>query len=270
VLAVAVVAAVALAFGLATATGADSRGGDGGSVAVPGGIGGGLGGDLEGPGGLDPDALDPDALDPGAVDGGLTGGADGGTTGDVGDIGGDTGGSGSGGDIADPTPTQPADPTLEAYQAVSAGDCLNTWMINETDWVSDVPEVVSCEDDGAGVWVSQVSEWSSDCPLDAGRSYLSYTSGLESVALCVTRQFEVGQCFLGMEDGSANLMSWVDCEGGEIPAPYSLKYNVTGVWQAPSNPTGDECRESASDPTEYWWWTVDGESVLLCTVKYTG
>ncbi|MGK5534201.1 LppU/SCO3897 family protein, partial [Streptomyces sp. URMC 129] len=161
------------------------------------------------------------------------------------------------------------DPTLELYQSVVAGDCLNNWMISETDWVSDTPDVVPCDDDGAGVWVSQTSDTTSACPVDAGRSYLSYSAGYETVALCVTRQFEVGQCFLGMADGTANLMSWVDCAQG-VPAPYSLTYNVTGVYSAPATVQGDECRQSAGDQNSYYWWTVDDNTVLLCAVVYNG
>ncbi len=167
-----------------------------------------------------------------------------------------------------PTPT-PTDPTLELYRQVAPGDCLNNWMISETEWVSDTPDPISCDDEAAGVWVSDTADSVSACPVDAGRSYLSYTSGAETVALCVTRQFEVGQCFLGMADGTANLMSWVDCEGSIVP-PYSQLYNVTGVYSAPATVTGDECRQSASDQNTYWWWTTDAESVLVCTVVYSG
>ncbi|RKN43975.1 LppU/SCO3897 family protein [Streptomyces hoynatensis] len=253
ILALVVALVVAGSFGLAKATGADALGSGSGPAAL--GPGPGEMPDLDGLGGED-------------VDDGL-----GGTGDDLG--GGDpgSGGTSDGGDVyteptPTPTPTQ-TDPTLEHFRSITAGDCLNDWMISDTEWASDVPEVVSCSDEAAGVRVSQTSGDTSDCPTDAGRSYLYYSSGLETVALCVTRQFAVGQCFLGMPDGSANLMSWFDCAATEVPSPYNQLYNVTSVYSAPANPTGDECRQSSTDQNTYWWWTVDGESVLVCAVVYS-
>lgn len=249
---VAVVAAivavlVALSFGLAAATGADTRDTDGGGLAGA------------GPEGATGDLADLQLPGP---DGGA-GGAGGTDTGDA---------TGGGQTMPTPTPTAPTspppDPTLEAFRAVNSGDCLATWMTGETTWASDVPEVVPCDADNAGVWVSQTSDSTTTCPTDNARWFLSYTSGTETVVLCVTRQFEVGQCFLGMSDGSANLMSWVDCDNGTVPAPYSQVYNVTGVYQAPATVEGTECRQSANDQNEYWWWTIDGDTVLLCAVVY--
>ncbi|WP_240796595.1 serine/threonine-protein kinase [Streptomyces sp. RFCAC02] len=164
-----------------------------------------------------------------------------------------------------PEEAAPPDPTLEAYRSVGAGECLHNWMVSDTAWSSDVPETVSCDAEGVAVWVTLTTDDAGDCPVDAGRSYLTYSSGGETVALCVTRLFEVGQCFLGMADGSANLMSWADCYQG-VPAPYSLLYNVTAVYSAPADPTGAECRQSAQDQTQYQWWSPDGGRVLLCAV----
>ncbi|MGP4110757.1 LppU/SCO3897 family protein [Streptomyces sp. 4N509B] len=263
---------VALSFGLALATGANERDDAGADMAGAGPAGaaegaaeGGVteGGDLELPG---------PSADGGASEGAADS-AGAGTTGTTGGTGGTDAGATSGGDSGGTTgyetPTPPPDPTLEAYRAVNAGDCLNNWMTGESSWVSDTPDVISCDDDAAGVWVSQTSDSTSDCPMDAGRSYLSYTSGAETVALCVTRQFEVGQCFLGMSDGSANLMSWHDCAATSVPSPYSQLYNVTGVYSAPSSVQGDECRQTTYDQNEYWWWTIDGGSILLCAVVHS-
>ncbi|MGP3971948.1 hypothetical protein ACTWQH_30415 [Streptomyces sp. 6N223] len=275
IVAAVVAAVVALSFGLALATGTNNRDGSEAFAAPPG------GGSTD----LPTDLGDLEGSDLGASGGSDSGGSggSGSTGGSGGDLGGDLGGSStgssggtdsggsstsSGGTTGYETPTPPPDPTLEAYKAVQAGDCLRNWMTGESTWASDVPEVIGCGAEAAGVYVSQTSEFVADCAVDAGRSYLSYTSGVETVALCVTRQFAVGQCFLGMSDGSANLMSWVDCEGGNVPSPYSQKYNVTGVYSAPSNVTGDECRRSSTDTTEYWYWTIDGETTLLCAVVY--
>ncbi|UED87367.1 hypothetical protein [Streptomyces profundus] len=261
ILALVVVVLVALSFGLAKATGADARdnGASGGQMPDMGGmddygdIGDFGGGELDLDGIPDPGDLgDPDDL---GLD---TGG---------GDLGG-SGGTGGQPPTDNPTP-DPTDPTMDLYQQVSAGNCLGNWMVNETDWASTNPEMVDCSADNAGVWVSQTSGSVSDCPVDAGRSYLSYSFNGETVALCVTRQFEIGQCFLGMSDGSGNLMSWVDCQGGTVPSPYSQKFNVIAVYAAPSNPTGNECSSDAGNQ-QYYWWTMDGDSTLLCAVTYSG
>lgn len=261
ILALVVVLLVAASFGLAKATGADALGGSSDPAAL--GLGPGMP-DLDGLEGLDdPDGLDGlDGLDTGGLGAGPGDGWDGGDTG-YGDS------LGDGWDYSAPSPTPtPTDPTLEHFRSISPGDCLRDWMVSDSEWASEVPEVVSCGDEAAGVRVSDTSSDTYACPTDAGRSYLYYTSGLETVVLCVTRQFAVGQCFLGMSDGSANLMSWYDCEATEVPLPYSQLYNVTGVYSAPANPTGDECRQSASDQNTYWWWTLDDDSVLLCAVVY--
>jgi hypothetical protein len=269
ILVLVVAAVVALSFGIATATGADSR--DGGSTAAPPGLSG--GGDLGGLEGSDLGASGGGDLGGGDLGGGDLGGGDLGGGGDSGTSStGSSGGYDSGGSSGDSgataTPTAPPDPTLEAYQQVSSGDCLHNWMTGETTWASEVPETIGCGAEGAALWVSQTSDSISTCPVDSGRSYLSYTSGAETVAICVTRQFAVGQCFLGLPDGGANLMSWVDCEGNSVPAPYSQKYNVTGVYSAPANITGSECSRTSGDTTQYYWWTLDAETVMLCAVVY--
>ncbi|WP_158920515.1 hypothetical protein [Streptomyces sp. NBRC 109706] len=269
ILALVVVLMVGLSFGLAKATGADVRdqgGAPGGQMPDMGGFDdyGDLGGfeDAGGSGLGEIDGL-PDPGDLGDPDDlGLD-------TSGGGDLGGSGGSGGSGGGVQDnPTP-DPTDPTMELYQAVSAGSCLANWMVSETDWASTNPEMVDCSADNAGVWVSQTSGSVGDCPVDAGRSYLSYSFNGETVALCVTRQFAIGQCFLGMSDGSGNLMSWIDCQGGTVPSPYSQKFNVIAVYQAPSNPTGNECSSDAGNQ-QYYWWTLDDDSTLLCAVPYSG
>jgi hypothetical protein len=270
-----VAAVVALSFGLALATGTNNR--DGGEASGP--AGGGQ------PTDLPTDIGDLEGADAGAGGGGTSGGDTGGgeptdLPTDLGDVGGgSTGTSGTSGGTSGTSGTDsggttgydtapPPDPTLDAYKSVQAGDCLANWMTGETTWASETPEVVACGADNAGVWVSETSDDVSVCPVDAGRSYLSYSSGYENVALCVTRQFEVEQCFLGTDDGSANLMSWFDCGSSSLPTPYTLKYNVTGVYSAPANITGNECMRVDGDTTEYWYWTVDGGSTLLCAVIY--
>ncbi|MDT0270784.1 hypothetical protein RM844_31395 [Streptomyces sp. DSM 44915] len=268
ILVLVVVLVTGLSFGLAAATGADSR--DNGGMAAPPGMSGmeGLdGGELPDLEGLE-DLPDLESTGGGDLGGGDLGGGDLGG-GDLG--GGDLGGGDSGSLPTEEQPTEqtPPDPTMELFRSVSPGHCLANWMTGETDWVSVTPEIVDCSADNAGVWVATVDDSVNDCPVDAGRSYLYYTYDAETVALCVTRVFEVGQCFLGMADGSANLMSWIDCQGGTVPSPYSQKFNVIAVYSAPSNPTGNEC-SSAAGNQQYYWWTMDAEQTLLCAVVYSG
>ncbi|WP_052850569.1 LppU/SCO3897 family protein [Streptomyces avicenniae] len=213
-------------------------------------------------GGSPPTGLE--VSDPGASGGGLDDDA--------------TGGSWTGGDSGDdwtpepePEPEPAPDPTLDAYRAVNAGDCLHNWMTGESTWSAEVPEVISCDAEGAALWVSRISDAPGDCPADAGRRSLVYTGGDdETVALCVTRVFDVGQCILGMADSSANLMSWVDCQSSEVPVPYSRIYNVTGVYTAPAQHTGAECARTPGDPTAYTSWFADDNSVLVCAVLHAG
>ncbi|MDT0441366.1 LppU/SCO3897 family protein [Streptomyces johnsoniae] len=164
---------------------------------------------------------------------------------------------------------QAADSKLEAYQAVNAGDCLRNWATGQNTWAAEVPQVIACGADGAALWVSHVADATSGCPSDGGRYHLSYTSDEgETVALCITRQFEVGQCLLGSQDGSVNLWSWVDCRAG-VPAPYNQVYSITGVYAAPAHPTSDDCDRTPSDGSRYTYWLVDDETVLLCAVAYS-
>ncbi|RMI27954.1 hypothetical protein EBN88_28735 [Streptomyces triticirhizae] len=262
ILALIVVLVTGLSFGLAAATGADAR--DNESMGAMPGMGGLEGFESGDPGELpDLEGLEDLEMDAGGGDLG----------GDIDDVPGDPGGGDSGSMPTEdpvPTPTEPpTDPTMELYRSVSQGSCLANWMVNDSDWASTTPDVVDCSADNAGVWVASTTDTVSDCPVDAGRSYIYYSYGPDTVALCLTRQFEVGQCFLGMADGSANLMSWIDCQGGSVPSPYSQKFNVIAVYSAPSNPTGDEC-SSAAGNQQYYWWTMDAESVLLCAVVYSG
>ncbi|SFD76708.1 LppU/SCO3897 family protein [Streptomyces aidingensis] len=162
------------------------------------------------------------------------------------------------------------DETLEAYRAVNAGDCLHTWMTGQDTWATEVPKVVACGSEGAAVRVSRVTDTVGDCPSDGGRYHLSYTAEEGgTVVLCVTRRFETGQCILSLPDGSANLMSWVACRGA-VPAPYSRTYIVTGVYAAPAEHEPGQCDRTRNDGTAYASWFVDGDTVLVCAVVYTG
>jgi hypothetical protein len=176
----------------------------------------------------------------------------------------------------DPTPEVTLDATLAAYQAVRTHTCLRTWMINSTDWAGTTPEMIDCDAESAGVWVSEISDTSASCPVDAGRSYLSYSGGGETVALCVNRLFRAGQCFLGKADGSANLMSWVDCGTRTVPSPYNRLFNITDVGKIYWEPQGDECRKaSGNQQTNHYYWTVqppksEDPMIMVCAVFHGG
>ncbi|WP_059008846.1 LppU/SCO3897 family protein [Streptomyces specialis] len=233
---------------------------DAGASQTTGSVTGGAGGadDIE-----DGDAYGSGA-DGGAGDDGSSGSAYGGDDIDI-DTDAD---SGSGDTGAPPSPTPEPDPTLDAFQAVSAGDCLHNWMVSSDRWASEVPNTVSCSADGAAVYVTGVSDSTGSCPVDAGRSYLSYQGEEETAVLCVTRLFEAGQCFLGSPDNSANLMSWVDCEATSVPQPYDRIYNITGYYNSSYGTSTAVCRRAADDTTTYINWVVDQGAAVLCAVVH--
>lgn len=270
-------------------------GGGGGDVALPGdfeGIGdiGDIGdfGDLGGIGdsaGLGDDGPDTGdfgdiggdtggdtAIGGGGASGGSTGGTSGGATGGSGGSGGSSGsGSGSGGS----TPSPPPDPTAEAFAAVRPGDCLKNWHTGSA-WSSTTPVKATCDTNDGIMWVSSVKNSSSACPSGPGQSYLAYQSNGQTTALCLTRQFKVGFCFLGKQEGSgsgakitdANLLSLVECTAAKVPQPWNQIMHITGVYRAPAQVTYESCARVAGDQTYYWHWVVNDGKTLVCTMVY--
>lgn len=287
---------VLLLISVAVSVGADSKtgGGDGGDLGMgdmgdSGAVGdlgdfGDLGGigDSAGPG---DDGAGGDIGDLGDIGGDIGG--------DAGSVGGETGGdgsasgsgttgssgsgsSGSGSTSGGSDPAPPPDPTEEAFKAVSPGDCLKLWHTG-SEWSSTTPIKADCDSQDGVMWVSSVKNSTGACPSGPGLSYLYYQgSSGDTTALCLTRQFKEGYCFLGKQEGSgsgakitdANLMSLVECTASQVPSPWNQIMHITGVYAAPANVTYEHCARVQGDQTYYWHWIVNEGKTLVCTMVY--
>ncbi|WP_129841983.1 hypothetical protein [Streptomyces sp. RFCAC02] len=172
-------------------------------------------------------------------------------------------------------PEPPEDATGEAFAAVRAGDCLAVYDTGTGEWSSDLPARVRCDAAEAHVRVTDVLAQTADCPEGAGRSFWSYTWGVQTVALCLERQFEPGDCMLGRtaDDGDdgvvqAGLLTVVDCDAPHLPEGYDRVLRVTGVQDAAEVTDGPRCARAATDTGEYWYWLVNGGRTLVCTVEH--
>ncbi|RKN46895.1 LppU/SCO3897 family protein [Streptomyces hoynatensis] len=168
---------------------------------------------------------------------------------------------------ASPTPDPPPDATGQAFEAVSAGDCLAVYDTGTGAWSAHRPRRVDCGEADAYVKVSAVEMQAADCPQGAGQSFWGYARGVHTVALCLTRRFEVGSCLLADEtrgsDGEdepemqAGLLTVADCEAGEVPEGYNRVLRITGVYDAPEEMSGPLCARGPQDTTSYWYWFVE-------------
>ncbi|MEW1868021.1 hypothetical protein AB0420_07515 [Streptomyces caelestis] len=187
-------------------------------------------------------------------------------------------GEGSAGESGPEASTPAPDPTGEAFEALSVGDCL---AVHDTgrggttsiDWsVGAPPDPVSCAGEQAQVQVTAVN---TDCPTGYGKSYWSHrsaTSG-DTTKLCLTRVYHADYCILGRQSGdsiSLALMSAVACRREPVPVPYNQIMHITGVYRAPAGADANNCRRVAGDPTRYWAALVDDGATLLCTTIYQG
>jgi hypothetical protein len=174
------------------------------------------------------------------------------------------------------TPTP--DPTGQAFEAISVGDCLpvhDTGRAGTTsvDWSVDVPpDPVSCAGEQALV---QVTATDTDCPISYGKSFWSYrsTGTGTTTKLCLTRVYHANYCLLGQQSGDAislGLMTAVACRREPVPVPYNQIMHITGVYRAPADADATSCRRVAGDQTRYWAALVNDGATLLCTTVYQG
>jgi hypothetical protein len=151
------------------------------------------------------------------------------------------------------TPSPSATPPKTEIAGVDKGDCLNLRHPPDRNlamwdaWYG-VEELnpVSCSADNAYVKVTGLrwSEFLADpvCPRGEGRDEFSvdyepedgsYTDA--AVAVCVARQFRVGQCFPGLyapdkpSEGAASHLSVTRCSKTEIPEIDNRMYRITAV-----------------------------------------
>ncbi|KAF3468526.1 hypothetical protein [Streptomyces sp. Tu 3180] len=176
-------------------------------------------------------------------------------------------------------PSTPSpDPTEEAFEAISAGDCLAVYDTGRggtagIDWSVDVPpDPVSCAGEQAQV---QVTATDTDCPTGYGKSYWSYHSSTtgDTTKLCLSRIYHTNYCLLGQQSGdsiSLGLMTAVACRREPVPVPYNQIMHITGVYRAPAGADANNCRRVTGDQTRYWAALVDDGATLLCTTIYQG
>ncbi|MEN3611516.1 hypothetical protein AAH979_18380 [Plantactinospora sp. ZYX-F-223] len=139
-----------------------------------------------------------------------------------------------------PTPTP--DPTREAFEDISAGDCLDAYMdpYDASEWSEDVPNAVDCDRTDAYVRVTSVEDSASDCNSDAldAETWWKYSAGGNAIYLCLERQLRVGECFLAEvseEDAKRvaisrhGLMTSWQCGKGTVPRDFDYILQVTAL-----------------------------------------
>ncbi|MBG6093616.1 protein kinase domain-containing protein [Actinomadura viridis] len=149
--------------------------------------------------------------------------------------------SGMGGGSVPSRRTPTPDPTLEAFEEISAGDCLDAYKdpYDSTEWSENMPGAVDCDRTDAYVRVTRVADSLGDCdsePLD-GESSWSHRGNGESIYLCVERRLRVGECFLGKKSEnkgrisitSHGLMTSWGCGKSTVPKAFDYILQVTGL-----------------------------------------
>lgn len=168
------------------------------------------------------------------------------------------------GEFGGPPPTPEADPAADAYQAVEPGDCLVAPG-------SGLPERVDCAAEQAFLRVVSVSNDPGTCPSGPGLGDWYHTThdGL-TTALCLQREFRVGQCFaatLSTEQGqyamtNADLRTPLDCMFGQVNEPYNITMVISEV--LPFGPGSQECTQDPDRLSSYWFWVANEETVKVC------
>ncbi|MFH8368390.1 protein kinase [Streptomyces sp. NPDC018031] len=177
------------------------------------------------------------------------------------------------------SPEPERDPTEEAFQAVSVGDCLPVFDTGRgggsIDWSAAVPpKPVSCGGEWAGL-VRVTGTTGSSCPGGTGQASWTYSSSVsgETTRLCLTRVYRKHYCMLGKQSGdriAIGPMTAVDCRATQVPAAYNQIMHITGVYQAPPGAGAGNCVQGPNDRTRYWAWLVDDGGTLLCTTVFQG
>lgn len=92
------------------------------------------------------------------------------------------------------------------------------------------------------------------------------------IKLCLERVYRQGRCFLVSRDGgsesspryTADLLTWVDCDGQRIPVAYDSLPAITGCHHAPATIRDGACSRVRGDRTSYWSWHSPALSALIC------
>ncbi|WP_329519196.1 serine/threonine-protein kinase [Spirillospora sp. NBC_01491] len=151
--------------------------------------------------------------------------------------------TGDGGSSQQPSPTP--DPTWEAFDDISVGDCLDALKdpYDSSEWTEDMPNAVSCGRSDAYVKVTGVRSSSSSCDsksLDGESWWRSPTHDGDNLYLCLRRQFREGECFLGEKgskkglvaiNGHGLMTSW-DCDKTTVPKAFDYILKFTGYYES--------------------------------------
>jgi hypothetical protein len=151
--------------------------------------------------------------------------------------------------VSDAASERPSpDPTRKAFEKISKGDCLDAHRSpHDSDkWSKAKPNAVPCSRANAYVRVTRVVDDSSDCAdgdgeLD-GELWWDYGEEGDEIALCVSRQLRVGDCFLGTDGpdedtvsiSNGDLMTSWPCGKRPLPGSYDHILRVTAL-------TGGDC-----------------------------
>ncbi|QFG22614.1 serine/threonine-protein kinase [Actinomadura sp. WMMB 499] len=158
---------------------------------------------------------------------------------------GTSGTSGGLGSTRRPSPSPTPDRTYEAFDDISVGDCLDAYRdpYDSDDWSESMPSSVSCGRDDAYLKVYAIRDRSSECDaesLDAESWWRSPAHDGDRIYLCVRRQFQKGDCFLGKEgseegrvsvNGHGLMTSW-GCGKDTVPRDFDYILQYTGYYES--------------------------------------
>jgi serine/threonine protein kinase len=154
-----------------------------------------------------------------------------------------------------PTPSDSAstkpDPVRKAFEKISRGDCLDVYDRPSGEWSRSKPRAVDCGRSDAYLKVFKVVRDHSECrrggrgELDGELWWSHGEDDDDEIALCVQRQFRVGECFLANKGAEENtvaisngdLMTSWPC-GKSAPDPYEHVLRITAYTNASSCPPG--------------------------------
>lgn len=151
-------------------------------------------------------------------------------------------------EVASASASAAPDPVRKAFEKISAGDCLDAHRSpHDSDkWSKGKPNAVPCSRSNAYVRVTKVADDTSDCAdgdgeID-GELWWSYGDEGDEIALCVSRQLRVGDCFLGTDGpdegtvsiSNGDLMTSWPCGKRPLPGSYDHILKVTAL-------TGGDC-----------------------------
>ncbi|GAA2624956.1 serine/threonine-protein kinase [Actinomadura fulvescens] len=142
-----------------------------------------------------------------------------------------------------PSPTP--DPTYDAFDEISVGECLDAYQdpYDSSDWSETMPNAVSCSRSDAYLKVFRIEDSSSACnaeALDGESWWRSPTHDGDNIYLCVRRQFREGECFLGKRGskpgrvaitGHGLMTSW-GCGKSTVPKGFNYILKFTGYYKS--------------------------------------